>query len=171
MKHRISLALELFVVLEGSAYAGADHRPSPLILYPSATQEFSRTPNQLSYQVRTAYPGDDVTAWIFERLLKAGWQPLTYSYLNPELPPNVALGWQSFLDGRRTPEVCVHQMVQDWKDHSGNVVTYGFLYLGATCDTKGLTDLQVSSAYIPADLARALASAAKKAQAQSPLQK
>ena len=50
-------------------------------------------------------------------------------------------GWTYFLDGTKDPTQCVHQWLGDWKDPSGNIVTYGFRYEQLSCSTVALRQI------------------------------
>lgn len=152
----------LCVVICAGLYNGrqqveAAERPAALILYPGATDirfDERGSTGRLSYRVSSKFPATPVIELISHKLQKAGWEPMKYDFLNPSLPSSHMTGWTYFLDGTKDPTQCVHQWLGDWKDPSGNIVTYGFRYEQLSCSTVALADLQVGAWYTPADVAR-----------------
>jgi hypothetical protein len=148
--------LILCIVTYAGLYNGrhrveADERPAALLSYPNATDEQfddRESVYRLSYHVRTNFPAWPVIQSISNTLQKAGWQPLKNNFLNPDTPSSQVDGWKEFLDATALPPLCVRQWLGDWKDASGNIVTYGFRY-AQKCDTTSLTDLEVTAWYTP----------------------
>jgi hypothetical protein len=144
----------------------AAKRPAALILYPDAKAiKFDERGSaaRLSYHVNSKYPATPVIDLISNKLQKDGWKPLKYNFMNPNLPSSHVTGWQEFLRGIKEPvPICVHQWLGDWKDASGNFVTYAFSYKQSKCSTLGLTDLEVNAVYTPADAARKMQRAFEK---------
>jgi hypothetical protein len=170
IRRRTFLALLIYIAIctvlfNGRQPVEAAEHPAALILYPDATAiRFDKrgSIDLLSYHVSSKFPATPVIEWISDKLQKAGWEPLKYDFLNPELPSSHMTGWTYFLHGIKDPTVCVHQWLGDWKDASGNIVRYGFRYKQVGCGTLALTDLEVDGWYTPADAARQVQKLAKR---------
>ncbi len=160
----IPLTVLLCIVICTGQYNGrqqveAAERPAALILYPGATDirfDERGDGDTVSYHVTSKFPATPVIELISYKLKKAGWEPLKYYFLNPnpDLPSSHVTGWTYFFDGTKDPTQCVHQWSGDWKDPSGNIVTYMFRYEQLGCSTLALTDLEVLGVYATADVAR-----------------
>jgi hypothetical protein len=156
-----SLALFLCMVVctglcSGPRQLEAAEHPAALILYPRATAiKFDErgSTDRLSYHVSSQYPATPVIELVSTKLQRGGWEPLNYDFMNPNVPSSRLRGWQEILQGNKQP-VCIHQWLGDWRDASGNIVTYGFRYKQPKCSTVALTDLEVTAWYTPADVAR-----------------
>jgi hypothetical protein len=168
------LALVLCIVVCASVHGGrhrveADERPAALIAYPDATDlrfDDRESVYRFSYRVTSTFPANPVIEFISNKLQKAGWEPLKNDFLNPDTPSSQVEGWKEFLDATDQPPLCVRQWLGDWKDASGNIVTYGFRYK-QKCDAVPLTDLEVDAWYFPAIVAeRILEDLQKHKQAQ-----
>ena len=140
----------------GQQVEGAEH-PAALILYPDATAiKFDERggADRLSYHINSKYPATPVIELISNKLQNAGWKPLRYDVLDPHIPSSHVKGWQEFLQGTKEPILCIHQWLGDWKDPSGNIVSYGFRYKNPKCNTLTLTDLEVNAWYTSAAVVR-----------------
>jgi hypothetical protein len=135
----------------------AAERPAALVLYPDATDVRFDTIGKtirMSYHVDSRYPAEPVLDWIFKRLLKDGWEPLKYDFLNPDSPSSQVTGWQEQMAGTKEPGLCVHQWLGNWKGPSGDIVTYAFRYKQRGCGISGLTNLEVYGWYASVDVVR-----------------
>lgn len=133
----------------------ADEPPAALIAYPDATDmqfDDRESVYRFSYRLTSTFPAKPVIEFISNKLQKDGWQPLKNDFLNPDTPSSHVEGWKEFLDATDQPPLCVRQWLGDWKDASGNIVTYGFRYK-QKCDAVPLTDLEVTAWYTPAIVA------------------
>jgi len=161
-RRHIFVALSLILVFCGSLrfyrLADGSEKTDALILYPDATGVWSGRvgeTRQLRYHLDVRYPASDVIDRISTKLREADWEPLTYDFLNPNLPPSRMRNWDGgFLEGLKQPETCVHLWAGDWKDASGDIVRYMFRYKHHGCGTSDLTDLEVIGVYMPATVAR-----------------
>ncbi len=150
------LAILFCIVVCASLYNSrhrveADERPAAFITYPNSTDvqfDDRESVYRFSYHVRSNFPAWPVIQLISNTLQKAGWQPLKNDFLNPDTPSSQVEGWKEFLDATQQPPLCVRQWLGDWKDASGNIVTYGFRY-AQKCDSSSLTDLEVKAWYTP----------------------
>ena len=153
---QISRGLAFVVVICAGLYDGrqqveADERPAALISYPDATAvqfDDRESVYRLSYHVNSKFPAAPDIELISNKLQKGGWEPLKYYFLKPDTPSSQEQGWQEFLDGTEQPPLCLRQWLGDWKDASGNIVTYGFRYEEPKC-TAAPTDLEVTAWYTP----------------------
>lgn len=170
MVRRIQIAFLLCIVICAAAYTGqqesvdAVERPSALLLYPNATDVWSGErggSDQLAYHVHAKFPASGVIGWICYKLQEAGWEALTYDFLNPNLPSSRVQGWQQFPAGLKNRELCVHLWLGSWKDVSGNIVTYAFRYK-QPCSASNPNDLEVVAGYYPAIVARQLHDSAEQ---------
>jgi hypothetical protein len=161
-RRRELVALSLIVVFCGSLsfdrLAEGSEKTDALILYPGAKAVWSGIvgeTRQLRYHLDVRYPASNVIDRITAQLREADWEPLSYDFLNPGLPPSRLRNWDGgFLEGLNQPETCVHLWAGDWKDASGDIVRYMFRYRHHGCATSDLTDLEVIGVYVPATVAR-----------------
>ena len=164
----------------GQQLADAAESSTALLLDPSATDVLSSErggTDQLSYHVDAKFPASNVIGWISQKLREAGWQPLAYDFLNPKIPSSQVRGWEEFLDGTSQPMSCIHQWLGNWKDASGDIVTYAFRYTQVGCSASelsdpevvsNLTDLQVAAIYSPAAVAQQQLQAAEQFEKEHP---
>lgn len=132
-------------------------RPEALILHPRAKDvEYLKQEgtDQLTYRVDKKFPASGVIGWISYQLEEKGWEPLTYDYLNPELPSSHVQGWTKFEDATKPTAYIVHQWLAEWRDGSENIVRYGFHYRYPKDGPPNLNVLEVSAVYIPGPLAK-----------------
>lgn len=116
-----------------------------LLLYPKATMISNEKRNQLSYHVKESFPASGVIGWIAYNLQERGFVPLVHDALAGNTNTSQVHGWREFWDDRSTPAVCTPQWLGDWTSPTGNFVRYVFTYRNPTCDTSGLSDLEVAA--------------------------
>ena len=131
--------------LVARANAGVSNDFRGLLLYPKASMIVNKKPNQLSYHVEESFPASGVIGWIAYNLEERGFMPLAHDVLAGNTDSSQVHGWREFWDDRSTPAVCTHQWLGDWKSPTGNFVRYVFTYRNATCDTSGLSDLELAA--------------------------
>jgi len=132
-------------------------RPDALILHPRAKDiQFLKREgtDQVTYRVDGKFPASGVIGWISYQLEEKGWEPLTYDYLNPDLPSSHVQGWTQFEDATKSSVYIVRQWLAEWRDGSENIARYAFRYTYPKDGPPNLTVLEVSAVYIPAPLAR-----------------
>jgi len=161
-RRRVAFLLFIVTVVVLNGYqpqsASADEASAALIQYRNATGVWSGPrggTSQLTYQLDVPYPGKRVIGWISKRLHKAGWQPLAYDLLNPNVSPTQMRAWHEFIDGTKYPDTAVRIWGGDWQDAAGNIVEYWFRYTDTSaCCVSTPTDLGVSAIYAPAALVK-----------------
>ena len=148
-----------------SASSTSSEYAAALLAHPQAKDvEFSKHEgtDQLTYRLEEKFPASSIIGWTSLKLKEMEWEPLTYDYLNPNLPSSHINGWAEFIDGTGPTEQIVHQWLADWKDRSENIVRYAFHYRYPKGGGPNLTKLEVSAVYIPAPLAKESLEAAQK---------
>ena len=104
----------------------------------------------VSYTLAEPHPAASVIDEISVRLAATGWKPLDEDWLNPGMPSSHLTGWGDFVDATVKPIRQVHQWMAQWKDGSGNIVTYTFLYSYPENGKPDLSSLSVNGAWYPA---------------------
>jgi hypothetical protein len=95
----------------------------------------------VSYGLMAEYPPSNVIQQISSKLNDLHWAPLKEDWLNPGIPSSHVRGWTEFLDDNRGALQHVHQWLAQWKDPSGNIVSYSLRYSykeGGPSDLKSL---------------------------------
>jgi hypothetical protein len=122
----------------------------------------------VEYWVSVPYPADAFLANITSRMKQAGWTPAENDLLNPSIPSSHVRGWTSYVDGRGSPHLGVHQWIADWRNRDGDVVSYVLEYSSALqgdaskAPPPSNSDLHVTAFLIPAKDAKAMAEQAKR---------
>jgi hypothetical protein len=162
------LALLVATAISGASSVGfaqeTEHRKA-LIVHPSASgvsyAQVGST-DQVSYHVEEKFPASHVIGFIAFKLRKAGWEPLSYDFMNPDTSSPQIRKWGEMINGTKQPLLNVQQWIGQWKDSSGNIVEYVYRYLSpvhardplCTGDTSNLNDLQVDGIYFSASAVR-----------------
>lgn len=154
-----------------SGIAASRKAGNPLVVYPSAkgVQRSGKIgeSEHLSYHVAVSYPATNVIDLISGKLQRAGWKPLAYNYFDPKTYAAGMRKWGYYLESLKHPDVCIHTWIGDWKDDSGDVVRYMFLYRGRGCGTSDLTEIKVIGLYVPAAAARQMRATVQRLRDES----
>jgi hypothetical protein len=122
----------------------------------------------VEYWVSVPYPADSFLADITNRMKQGSWTPAETDLLNPSIPSSHVRGWTSYIDGRGSPRLGVHQWMADWRNRDGDVVSYALEYSSVLQDRASKppppsnSDLHVTAFMIPAQEANAMAAQAKR---------
>jgi hypothetical protein len=176
----------LFAVSTIAVLSSSCHRvPSPQVTLPSelivpegATEvRPQRRPDggvEVLYRIGQPYPAEGLLAQVHTALPRERWEPLTEDWLNPGMPTSHKMGWQSNINGMRSPNTLIHSWSAQWKDAQGNIVLYGLVYdskyNSALPLFRQLPDnsrLEVAAAWIPASIAKAMLDAFSAAAKQT----
>lgn len=99
----------------------------------------------VSYNLKVAFPANEVIQEITSKLAEQGYKPLKESFLNPGIPSSMERGWSEYVDATKTPNKTVHQWNTDWSNNAGEIVSYMFRYEYPEGKDKNLIDLEVSA--------------------------
>ena len=119
----------------------------------------------LFYQVEAAFPPKSVTDQIRAAFAPNRWQPLSENWLNPGMAGGYVRGWTSFSDATKSPQEFVHVWNAEWRDESGNVMSYSIHYQSVLSAQSHLIDspanstLHVMAGYTPASVVTTMRSA------------
>jgi hypothetical protein len=122
----------------------------------------------VEYRMSAPYPAEGFLAKVVARMEQRGWKSTETDLLNPTIPSSNVRGWTSYVDGRVSPHVGVHQWLGDWRNQEGDVVSYALRYSSAADDPTrkppppNNSDLHVTAFLIPAHQAKAMAAQAKR---------
>lgn len=155
-------ALLLILLLLGipCRSASASVSKDALFVYPGATKvawvRGTAGSMRVNYLLHMKYPATRAIDWTRARLRNAGWKPSSYNFFYPHAAPSWdhLRKWFYHLapGGPGSHMECMHGWTGDWKDASGDIATYVFVYVRHRniCSNSGLTNLQVIGIYIPA---------------------
>lgn len=115
----------------------------------------------LEYKLNAKYPADELIAEVDRKLKEKGWEPLPYIFLYPKYPSSHQDGWAIYKDPPKTPSKMIYEWSGDWKDSTGNIVTYTFRYedpyskyeKGIFYMSPGNSNLKVTAIYMSNDVA------------------
>jgi hypothetical protein len=145
--------------------------PPELLVPKGATEVVARGDGKaaaVEYRISAPYPAESFLAEVEARLNKRGWKSAETDLLNPTIPTSNVRGWTSYVDGRVSPRVGVHQWLGDWHNPEGDVVWYALRYSSAADDPTrkpplpNNSDLHVTASLIPAPQSKAMAAEAKR---------
>lgn len=159
----LSILATLCCALSCTEPGANSKHPEALIVLPHAEHvQFSRKgeADQLSYTITAAYPAAKTIHQISASLVRRGWTPLEYDWLNPGQRSSRSRGWSSFSDATTNPTSYVFRWLGQWQDSNMNLVVYGFqyrehsdaLYQKAPSNSK----LFIFASYLPKDAAQAM---------------
>jgi hypothetical protein len=145
--------------------------PPELTVPQGATDVVARSDGRaaaVEYRMSVPYPAEGFLAEVAARLNQNGWKAAETDLLNPTIASSSVRGWTSYVDGRVSPRVGVHQWLADWRNREGEVVSYALRYSSAADDPTrkppppSNSDLHVTAFLIPAQQAKAMAARAKR---------
>jgi len=145
--------------------------PPELLVPNGATDVVARGDGKgagVDYRMSAPYPAESFLAGIEARMSQRGWKPAQKDLLNPTITTSNAGGWTSYVDGRVSPRIGVHQWLGYWQNREGDVVSYTLQYSSAADDPTRKpplpdnSDLHVTAFLIPMQQAKAMAAEAKR---------
>lgn len=132
-------------------------KPSSALVVAGGAKDVTYSTNSgadlLSYNVKVAFPANEVIQEIVSKLAEQGYKPLKESFLNPGIPSSMERGWSEYLDATKIPKRTVHQWNTDWSNNAGEIVSYMLRYEYPEGKEKNLTDLEVSAIHMQKALA------------------
>jgi hypothetical protein len=134
----------------------APSHPRSLIVLPSASKVTFRSVDgatQLTYTINAAYPAQDELRAISDNLVRQGWKPLKYDFLNPSIPSSHVRGWQHFDDHTTHPYTSVKQWLAWWMNTRHEVVSYALEYRYPVKGDVDLHTVRVFANFMPAQIA------------------
>lgn len=132
-------------------------KPSAALVVVGGAKDVTYTTNNgadlVSYNLKVAFPANEVIKEITSKLAEQGYKPLKESFLNPGIPSSMERGWSEYADATKTPKRTVHQWNTDWSNDAGEIVSYMLRYEYPEGKDKNLTNLEVSAIHMQAALA------------------
>jgi hypothetical protein len=150
-----------------------EHHPDSLMTIAGATNAaflHCKIPDggeqdQLMFTLKRPYPASDVIKEISEALSKKGWKPLKEDYLNSSLPTSQVRGWTDSLEAQKDNNLKKEfSWDGDWRNSSGDIVTYVFRYRVPLKDKRDYGEVTASKAsalyvvafYLPVERVKSL---------------
>ena len=159
----LSFSLALLAVLVSGCQTKANQDPKnyseSLIVLSGATNiNYAKVNNtdQVTYNLRAAYPAPEVTDQLLKKTNDMGWTPLKEDFMNPGLPTSIVRGWSDYEDASRKPNTKVYSWQTDWQNKNGDVLIYGLKYRYPLNSQPDMLSLNVVAIYIPAKLAETM---------------
>ena len=104
---------------------------------------------QLYYNVKDKFPGEQTISNISEYLRSKGWVPLAYDYGLTELKNSHVRGWTHHFDGTTNPEREVYLWMAQWENATHDVVWYGLKYSWVAKAKPDLDNMELVCGFIP----------------------
>jgi hypothetical protein len=130
-----------------------------LIVLPGALNiNYAKVNNtdQVTYNLKVAYPAPEVISQLLKKTSDMGWSPLKEDFLNPGLPTSIVRGWSDYEDASRKPNTKVHSWQTDWQNKNGDVLIYGLKYRYPLNSQPDMSSMNVVAIYIPVKLAETM---------------
>ena len=110
---------------------------------------------EVTYEIDAPYPASSFLCELTQDLDQRQWRGLRMDALNPGTESSLVRGWGDHGNASRTPQTHVHGWMGQWRNQTGDLVTYGLRYEYLASAKPELTKLQVFGLIWPANLVRA----------------
>lgn len=114
----------------------------------------------VNFAITEPYPAKRFLGQVNLRMKTLGWTPLEMDWMNPTIPSSHKRGWQSFIDARKPERKAVHQWMGQWRNKTGEIVSYSLSYNSeapadefARIPDPSNSELDVNAELIPATIA------------------
>lgn len=110
--------------------------------------------HEVTYEVDALYPASPFLCELAQHLDQRQWRGLREDALNARSESSLVSGWGDYGDGTRKPETHVHSWNAQWRNHGGDLLSYGLTYEYPAKAKPELTTLKVFAVIWPATVVR-----------------